>query len=256
MSKLLSSLIFVSLLTSSIHGLSYNLVEGQPDLSLSPLSEKIGHTWENGLVWDKPLIQAFYAILAANKGFFVAIDLGAQTGSFSLLAKYFPDSHWYAFEPLLEAADTLKTNLCLNDIQNVSVYQMAASDSPGWVTLNMPNMPNWGLSTIGTNILRFTLAETRRVECIDLDSFIRDRHIEKVHFMKLDTEGWEFYILRGAANLIMRDHPIILMEHNETNMKQCHVLKKDLEGFLQAMGYEWRLISSEDILCTPVAVPP
>lgn len=232
-------------------GLPYNLVEGLPDIYLDPFSELIGHTWVAGVVWDKPLIQKFYSVLAAHNEFFVVLDLGAQTGSFSLLAKYFPNSHWYSFEPIQEAADTLKANLRLNNIQNVSVYQMAASDSSGSAILKLPLQDAWGLATLGSNVLRFTPVTERKVECIDLDSFVAANHIEKVHFMKLDTEGWELYILRGAANLIRRDHPVILMEYNQPNIAQCNVLPGDIQRFLREMGYEWKLVSTEDILCTP-----
>ncbi len=232
--------------------LQYNLVAGLPDIYLDPFSERIGHTWASGHVWDKPLIQKFYALLAAHADAFVVMDLGAQTGSFSLLAKYFPYSDWYAFEPIVEAADTLKANLRLNDIKNVTVYQMAASDSAGWTTLKMPMQNAWGLATVGSNVLRFDPVAERDIECIDLDSFVAANNIDKVHFMKLDTEGWEFHILCGAKNLIIRDRPVILMEYNETNMQQCHTKKAEIDAFLRDMGYEWALISSEDILCLPV----
>ena len=234
--------------------LSYNLVEGLPNISLHPFSEAIGHTWVSGVVWDKPLIGKFYSVLAAHKGFFVILDLGAQTGSFSLLAKYFPNSHWHAFEPIEEAANTLKANLLLNAIHNVSVYQMAASDSSGWALLKMPPQNAWGLATLGEKALRFKPAGERRIECVDLDSFVAAHQIQKVDFMKLDTEGWELYILKGAANLIKRDHPIILMEYNQTNMAQCHVLPEEIQQFLQASGYEWKYISSEDLLCVPIKI--
>lgn len=255
MSKLLRMFMYLSLCAfgsafSSNVPLKYNLVNGLPDIYLSPMSEKIGHTWWQGNVWEKDLIHKFYSLLRAQ-GSCVVLDLGAQTGCFSLLAKYLPRSTWYSFEPLQEAADTLKENLLLNDIHNVSVYQMAVSDFTGKVTLKMPSMDAWGLSTIGSNVLRFTTQFEREIDCIDLDSFVIAKDIKKVHFMKIDTEGSELYILRGAQKMIMRDHPIILMEYNETNMKQCGVLKQDINAFLTAMGYEWKLISSEDILCTP-----
>lgn len=232
--------------------LKYNLIEGLPDIYLTPFSEKIGPTWVNGVVWDKPLIQKFYSLLATSNQDFVVIDLGAQTGSFSLLSKYFPSSKWYAFEPLQEAADALKENLHINNIQNVNVYQMAASNSSGLATLKMPPMNEWGLCTIGPNILRFSPVEERTVECIDLDSFINANQIDKVHFMKLDTEGWELNILKGAKNMIIRDHPVILMEYNEINMRQCNISKEEIDEFLRSMGYEWTLVTSEDILCLPV----
>lgn len=232
--------------------LKYNLVNGLPDIYLDPFTEKIGHTWAHGYVWDKPLIEKFYSLLPRNESF-VVLDLGAQTGSFTLLAKYFPNSFWYAFEPIQEAASTLKENLILNDIHNVWVHQLAASDFYGQTTLKLPAMNAWGLATLGSNVLRFDTLTERTIDCVDLDSFVDNQHIQRVHFMKLDTEGSEFRILRGAKKMIMRDHPIILMEYNEMNLNQCGASKQDIDNFLKEMGYVWKLVSSEDILCIPIA---
>lgn len=49
--------------------------------------------------------------------------------------------------------------------------------------------------------------------------------------MKIDTEGSELYILLGAKKMIIRDHPIILMKYNETNMKQCDVTNDTITVF-------------------------
>jgi FkbM family methyltransferase len=230
--------------------LHYNLVKGVPDILITPHTEQIGQTWRNGMVWDKDLIQKFYSLLPTDD-FFVVFDLGAQTGSFSLLAKYFPNSQWYAFEPIQEATVTLTENLSLNKITNVHVNQIAVTDFCGSVILKMPHMNNWGLSTIGSYIGWAPTVTQREVACIDLDSFVAVHNIKKVHFMKIDTEGSELSILRGAKQLILRDHPIILMEYNESHMKQCNVVKHEVDSFLQEMGYSWTLISSEDILCIP-----
>lgn len=249
---LCSSLLFVyGKAQKDAWALKYNLVNGQPDIYISPVSEKIGHTWSNGHIWEKHLIQKFYSLLPSND-FFVVFDLGAQTGCFSLLAKFFPNSAWYSFEPIKEAADTLQENVQLNEIHNVFVQQAAVADFSGKITLRMPDMGNWGLSTIGSNVLRFDTMFEREINCITLDNFVEKNNIKKVHFMKLDTEGSELRILRGAQKMIMRDHPIMIMEYNETNMKQCGVSKQDVDNFLMEMGYEWKLISSEDILCVPI----
>lgn len=244
---------FASDATGDSQKLKYNLICGLPDVFINPDTEKIGHTWSNGYVWDKPLIQKFYSLLPTND-FFVAIDLGAQTGSFSLLAKYFPNSRWYSFEPIAEAAMLLGENLKLNDIHNVSVYQMAVTDFSGYTILKMPTMNAWGLSTIGTSHeLRFVPVMERKIPCISLDNFIDANCIQKVHFMKLDTEGSELHILRGAKKMIMRDHPIIIMEYHESNMKQCNVRKQDIDDLLTEMGYQWTMASADDILCIPLA---
>jgi len=248
----------IGMISNSIYGidsnnqlLKYNLIDGLPDIYLSPESEKIGVTWNNGYVWDKSLIKLFYSLLPLHDEC-VVFDLGAQTGSFTLLAKFFPNSTWYAFEPLEEAINTLKQNIKFNNIQNVLVYQKAASNFCGKATLNMPSQDQWGCATIGDNPLRYPIVEQRDVECITLDSFIEEHNIKKVHFMKIDTEGAELLILHGAKKLIQRDHPILLLEYNETNMKQCHISTNDLHQFLKDMGYTWELVSEEDILCIPV----
>lgn len=232
--------------------LSYNLVSGRPNVLLVPASELIGHTWSNGLVWDKPLIEKFYQVLSAHQQPFVVFDLGAQTGSFSLLAKFFPHSRWYAFEPISEAAEILKQNLALNAIDTVSVHQAAAANFTGTATLYMPPVSAWGLATLGTFVERFNPVGTREVPCIELDRFAEIQGIERVDFMKLDVEGFELNILQGARAIIERDHPVILMEYNEINMRQCGIQKKEVDAFLVENGYAWALVSTEDILCVPV----
>ena len=250
--RCLSFVFFTVFITTGYAQIEYNLVEGLPNVIITPFTEKIGHTWEKGNVWDKDLINEFYKVLKENKDDnFVVIDLGAQTGSFSLLSKFFPHSTWHAFEPIEEAANELKENLLLNAISNVFVHQMAASDHSGVTRLKMPDMGAWGLSTLGSNVLRFAPTMEREIQCIDLDSFVDALGVEKVDFMKLDTEGWEFYILLGAERILMKDRPILLLEYNDTNMRQCQVQKEDLDEFLKVMGYECRPVGNEDLLCFP-----
>lgn len=239
-----------SIFSLSYGAVSYNLVDGKPNIYITESSEKIGHTWSNGYVWEKHLIKKFYDLLPNDKQC-VVIDLGAQTGCFSLLAKFFPQSRWYSFEPILEAANELRNNLALNEIRNVTVFQVAVTDFSGTATLKMPRMDEWGLSTIGDNVQRFSTVMKREVLCVDLDSFVAQNAINKVDFVKIDTEGSEFFILKGAEKVIERDHPTILMEYNEVNMKQCNVQKSEVHEFLSKHGYEWRLVSNEDIICTP-----
>ena len=82
-------------------------------------------------------------------------------------------------------------NLDANEIQNVEVHQLAISDRAGSALLKLPLDSHWGLTTLGSNPRRFNTYSTRYVECMDLDAFIANRKIEKVDFIKIDTEGWE-----------------------------------------------------------------
>jgi len=228
---------------------TYSIIDSESPILITPESERIGHTWHEGTVWEKHLIEKFYRILKSLPKDCTVLDLGAQTGCFSLLAKYFPDSLWHSFEPVAEVADELRKNLALNGITNVMVHQYAATDYTGSITLHMPAMNAWGLCTIGSNVQRFEELVSRTVNCIDLDSFLSESKIKKVDLIKIDTEGAELSILKGAKNIIQMYHPIILMEYNQVNMSQCNARPEDIDSFLISMGYVWELVSTEDILC-------
>ncbi|MES2122073.1 MAG: FkbM family methyltransferase [Chlamydiota bacterium] len=236
--------------------LSYNLVSEEENIFISKQTEQIGATWWSGNVWDKPLIEKCHAILKGLDENFVFLDVGAQTGSFSLMAKYFPNSQWYAFEPIKEAADELIVNLALNGIQNAFVCNASVSDKSGWGTLKLPTDNHWGLATMGNTPLRFHRHEERKVECITLDEFTQTHAIQRVDFIKIDTEGWELFILKGGKDVIARNKPIILMEFNGTNMRQCGVSETEVCVLLEEMGYQWELVSTEDILCKPAQRKP
>lgn len=229
----------------------YFLIKGLPEVIVSKETENIGATWKEGKVWDQPLIEQFYSLLSKAKKEIVVVDVGAQTGSFSLLAKYLPDSQWYAFEPISEAVAQLKVNLSLNAIKNVSVEEACVSNEAGHKILKLPSDTHWGLATLGDSPSRFNKYDQRKVKAIKLDDFIDEHHISHVDFMKIDTEGWELFVLKGAQKMIQRDHPVILMEYNESNMKQCGVSQLEVHELLKELGYEWKLISHEDILCVP-----
>lgn len=229
----------------------YNLVSGLPDIYITDKTESIGETWKMGRVWDKPLIEKFYTLLKNRADFFVVFDVGAQTGSFTLLSKFFPNSHWYSFEPIQEAVGELVANFQLNEIPNVEVCQVCISDRCGEAALKLPLDSHWGLATLGSGKLRFTKYEERLSPCIFLDQFVLANDIAKVNFIKIDTEGWEFFVLKGAQSVIKRCRPTILMEFNQDNLRQCGVKEEDLFSFLREQGYTWQAAGDDDLLCTP-----
>lgn len=72
------------------------------------------------------------------------------------------------------------------------------------------------------------------------DSFVRDRRVERVDLIEIDTESTEPEVLRGMIETIGRDHPIIL----------CEVLKgcgseEPPEEILSYFGYRFYLLTSD-----------
>ena len=181
-------------------------------------------------------IQFFYNLINADDKYNI-VDVGAQNGSFTLLAKYVPNSNVYAFEPCKVVYDDLVDNVKLNNLLNVKTYNMALSDKEGEGVLNVSHAEQ-GLSTLAQNPLRFdkTHSDQDTVKLTTLDTLFYDKSI-RVDFMKIDTEGWEYCVLKGGEKTVKEYKPVIFLEWNETNIAQAGVTVSQLDTFFEENGY-------------------
>ena len=58
-----------------------------------------------------------------------------------------------------------------------------------------------------------------------------------VHYIKIDTEGYEYYILQGGIETLKQYKPIIQLEWSEINMKQANVYPQMLLDFFRDLNY-------------------
>jgi FkbM family methyltransferase len=132
------------------------------------------------------------------KNFTTAIDGGANYGimSYNLNSKF---SKIYAFEVDTPVRDCLKKNVEKFQLDNVVVCDCGLSDKEELVALNYLK------NTFGTYINKEVSGTNI---CKTLDSF----ELTEVGFIKLDCEGYEPYILKGAEQTIKKYRPVILME--------------------------------------------
>ena len=132
------------------------------------------------------------------KNFTTAIDGGAHYGimSYNLNSKF---SKIYAFEVDIPVRECLKKNVEKFQLDNVVVCDCGLSDKEELVALNYLK------NTFGTYINKEVSGTNI---CKTLDSF----ELTEVGFIKLDCEGYEPYILKGAEQTIKKYKPVILME--------------------------------------------
>ena len=132
------------------------------------------------------------------KNFTTAIDGGANYGimSYNLNSKF---SKIYAFEVDIPVRECLKKNVEKFQLDNVVVCDCGLSDKEELVALNYLK------NTFGTYINKEVSGTNI---CKTLDSF----ELLEVGFIKLDCEGYEPYILKGAEQTIKKYKPVILME--------------------------------------------
>jgi FkbM family methyltransferase len=209
----------------------------------------------NGMIWEIESIFQFFSQINPYKECTV-VDIGAQSGSYTLFAKYLPNAKFHSFEPFKQSFDLLNDNIKLNNIENVTTYNVALSNIEGKTILNTSKGHN-GLHTLGATPLRFNDTIPIEVNTKTLDSFFYDID-RKVDIIKIDTEGWEFNILKGALNTLKKYKPIIQIEWVPINMKQCSIDENEFLKFLTDIGYRehlfWSKIyeSTEEKLFVPI----
>jgi FkbM family methyltransferase len=142
------------------------------------------------------------------------LDIGAHRGFYTLLfsKKIGPEGRVIAFEPSPRERKKLNRHLSLNRSRNVEVLGCALGESDGIANLYVVN----GLDS-GCNSLQPpdtdspTSAVAVRVR--KLDEVLAQVKAEKIDFIKLDVEGGELGVLKGAEELLKRvPRPVILCE--------------------------------------------
>jgi FkbM family methyltransferase len=139
-------------------------------------------------------------------------DIGAHVGESALLFSELvgPSGRVVAFEPDPIASASLRANLELNGITNVSVEEESVSDKAGRALLSTDRFGS-GLSSIVRP--RTQGARPREVEVASttLDQYCETRGLYPA-WIKIDAEGAEPMIVRGMQRLIDRVHPSVIVE--------------------------------------------
>lgn len=138
-----------------------------------------------------------------------ALDIGANKGLYSSYLALWADKV-IAIEPNPVLARKLRYALP----GNCTVMQVAVSDKKGLATLNIPISKDGkaGYNTASLEEVSCDHTQQVEVETLTVDAL----KLEDVRFLKIDVEGHEESVLKGAKNTIEKQRPIVLMEANET----------------------------------------
>ena len=182
--------------------------------------------WKRG--FEEPELKLVYDFCDKDS---ISIDVGAANGMY-LAHLYKISKKCYAFEPRDRALQNLK-KVFSGITSSIQFEQVALSDFSGSTKLRILKS-NDRLSTIETeNIIeKFGAIELVEVPVKKLDDYLFE---DKVSFIKIDVEGHEASVLKGAFNTIQRDHPFLLIEIEERHKKDSIAHIKTL---LQKFGYK------------------
>jgi FkbM family methyltransferase len=178
------------------------------------------------------------------------LDIGAHHGLYTLLAsrKVGGKGRVFSFEPSERERKRLATHLRLNFRSNVSIEPCALGAEGGMAQLFLPDETQSVLNSLRPPQTD-SCARRAWVTVVSLDEFLAQRNVAKVDFIKMDVEGGELDVFRGAERtLTQRPRPMILAEVSDRRTRPWGYAARELLAFLVTRGFSWFSVESSGAL--------
>jgi FkbM family methyltransferase len=181
---------------------------------------------------------------------FVVFDIGANIGVFTCFAANLAKKgKVFSFEPVSFVFDLLKKNT--REYDNVECYKIGFGSEIDEKEILIRQW-NPGYSTIQDSPIErphqsFDLKE--KIEILTLDSFVEEKNLGKIDFIKIDVEGYEIEVLKGGIETIKKFRPILgISLHNP-------FFEKEIREIFDKEITKYEIKKSEkdpnDLLCLP-----
>jgi FkbM family methyltransferase len=133
----------------------------------------------------------------------VYVDVGAHLGTHTLwFARLCPSTHVHAFEPVARFADIVRRNVAVNGLQDsVTVHQIGLDERRGRATNTLSSSHQVGFTADPQDV-------DEEFAVRRLDDVVRGH----VALIKIDVEGMEQRVLRGAKRILRRSRPLVYAE--------------------------------------------
>lgn len=220
--------------------------------------------WYSGYCRD--LMKVLDSILTEEMLF---VDVGANQGELTCFAAK-RCKKVVAFEPIDEFFSKCVCNVSLNGFKNVKLINSGVGEKKGMLPIYTQESVFYdgtthaGLATLHSFGERRTLL--KEVDIVTLDEEFAD---QKVSVIKIDVEGHELSVLKGAVKIIKRDRPFLLVELATDTLRAAGTSPAEFFDCVISMGYSagkvmydgsTRRIGKQDltdfqnVLFTPVAL--
>jgi len=179
------------------------------------------------------------------------LDVGANRGDYSRFVRTLaPDAVIHAFEPNRRTFDLLRDAA---SEANVQPFHAACGARPG--TLKLANLADPTGSTFASLVPEVALHASHAtgiplgspedVPVVTLDEHCREHGLDRIDLLKIDTEGFELEVLKGAAGLIADKRiGVVQLEFNYCNV-YSRVFMRDIAAALPGYGLHRLLYSGE-----------
>ncbi len=188
----------------------------------------------------RPAYQGQKQVVAMGlcRRFRTAVDCGAHVGlhSFNLAHEF---DRVIAFEPVAAHRECFVKNVLeAPGVSNVTLEACALGDKEGTVSIRTEPTSSGDSRVDGAGDIPMRT----------LDSF----ELKDVSYLKIDVEGTELFVLKGAEATIVKCKPVIMVEQKPGHAQKYGLGEKDALPYLESLGYKVAREMSGDFLLVPV----
>lgn len=209
---------------------------------LTRVSNKIENKLLSGEGYDVSNFEIVNSIVREGA---VCFDIGANIGVYSVVFSRLSGStgEVHSFEPVRHIRRRLEINLALNGARNAVVNDFALGEEVGELEMLQvkEGVFRGGTSTFirNDNVAEMgdEAFEKEKVRIETLDRYIAEKGVTRIDFMKIDVEGFEIMVLKGARETLSRFKPAILFEHDQERLAYIKRPESELGDFLRELGY-------------------
>lgn len=177
----------------------------------------------------------------SNKSLHCIVDVGANRGQFSLVARHhFPGAAIYSFEPLKEPA-TIYQKIFADD-QKIKLYKMAIGSTEKETIIHVSKADDSSsllpISNLQNELYPGTSEkETRTVIEKPLDAILSASDIQTPAFLKIDVQGFEKSVLEGCESLLPL-FSYVYVECSFVELYSGQALADEIISFLMDFGFK------------------
>ena len=167
-----------------------------------------------------------------------AFDVGANVGYYTLLAalQVGDAGSVHSFEPVADQYAALCANIHRNHFRNVVANKKIVSDKAGSMAIRYGPADNSGAASVVDQPGLGDRTET--VAAVALDDYADASTPGPIHVIKIDTEGHELAVLKGATRILQHRQTVVLVEIRSPHLQRAGVTRDDVYSFMSQLGYQ------------------
>jgi len=187
----------------------------------------------------------FFTGMIHNHG--AILDIGANIGIMTVvLAKKYPSSTVYSFEPIPGNCAALKKVIDFYQLSNIKIFETALGNNDGEIKMIMPVINDARMQGL-SHVLEAEAADEKAgdvfiVPLHKLDHLTDLQQIEKVAAIKIDVENFELNVLKGAESLLKKHRPIIFCELWDNEQRTLCF------EFIKGLGYTIKVLKNDKLI--------